>query len=144
VASLDGWASRFRYVARWADASPPAEPSRSRVRRQLKEITAGLGADVCIDAVGAEADGSFFQTLTATKLKLQGGSPVVLNWCIDSVRKAGTVAVVGVYGPMFSAIKFGDALNKGLTIRANQTPVSATGRGCSNTSRAASSSRARW
>ena len=89
----------------------------------VKDTTKGLGADVCIDAVGAEADGSFFQTVTATKLKLQGGSPVALNWCIDSVRKAGTVAVVGVYGPMFSAVKFGDAMNKGLTIRTNQTPV---------------------
>jgi threonine dehydrogenase-like Zn-dependent dehydrogenase len=89
----------------------------------VKDATAGLGADVCIDAVGAEADGSFFQTVTATKLKLQGGSPVALNWCIDSVRKAGTVSVVGVYGPLFSAVKFGDAMNKGLTIRTNQTPV---------------------
>jgi threonine dehydrogenase-like Zn-dependent dehydrogenase len=30
---------------------------------------------------------------------------------------------VGAYGPIFSAVKFGDALNKGLTIRGNQTPV---------------------
>jgi alcohol dehydrogenase len=89
----------------------------------MKKITDWLGADVCIDAVGAEADGSFMQVLTATKLKLQGGSPVALNWCIDSVRKGGTVAVVGAYGPLFSAVKFGDAMNKGLTIRANQCSV---------------------
>jgi S-(hydroxymethyl)glutathione dehydrogenase / alcohol dehydrogenase len=31
--------------------------------------------------------------------------------------------VVGAYGPMFSAVKFGDALNKGLTLRMNQCPV---------------------
>ena len=57
------------------------------------------------------------------KLKLQGGSPVALNWAINSVRKGGNVSVVGVYGPIFSAIQFGDAMNKGLTLRMNQAPV---------------------
>ena len=89
----------------------------------LKKITDHLGADVAIDAVGAEADGNLTQHVTAAKLKLQGGSPVALNWAIDSVRKAGTVAVIGAYGPMFSAVKFGDAVNKGLTLRMNQCPV---------------------
>jgi S-(hydroxymethyl)glutathione dehydrogenase/alcohol dehydrogenase len=89
----------------------------------LKRITDGLGADVAIDAVGAEADGNLLQHITASKLKLQGGSPIALNWAIDSVRKGGTVSVMGAYGPMFSAIKFGDAVNKGLTLRMNQCPV---------------------
>ena len=89
----------------------------------MKKITDYLGADVAIDAVGAEADGAFFQHVTSTKFKMQGGSPVALNWCIDSVRKGGTVAVVGAYGPLFSAVKFGDAMNKGLTLRMNQCPV---------------------
>ncbi|MEE2570208.1 zinc-dependent alcohol dehydrogenase [Pseudarthrobacter sp. J64] len=89
----------------------------------LKKITEGLGADVVIEAVGAEAVGNLTQHITAAKLKLQGGSPVALNWAIDSVRKAGTVAVLGAYGPMFSAVKFGDAMNKGLTLRMNQCPV---------------------
>ena len=34
-----------------------------------------------------------------------------------------TVSVVGAYGPIPNAVKFGDALNKGLTLRMNQTPV---------------------
>src|SRR5690606_18605522 len=89
----------------------------------LKKITDHLGADVAIDAVGAEADGNFLQHVTSAKLKLQGGSPIALNWAIDGVRKGGTVSVVGAYGPMFSAVKFGDALNKGLTLRMNQCPV---------------------
>ncbi|WP_168704138.1 alcohol dehydrogenase catalytic domain-containing protein [Gordonia paraffinivorans] len=50
-------------------------------------------------------------------------APVALNWAIDSVRKGGTVSVIGAYGPIFSAVKFGDALNKGLTINMNQCPV---------------------
>jgi threonine dehydrogenase-like Zn-dependent dehydrogenase len=90
---------------------------------EMKLATGGLGADVVIDAVGAEADGNLLQHVTSAKSKLQGGSPIALNWAIDSVRKGGTVSVVGAYGPMFSAVKFGDAMNKGLTIRANQCPV---------------------
>ncbi|GAA2176507.1 zinc-dependent alcohol dehydrogenase [Agrococcus versicolor] len=91
--------------------------------RHLKRATDGLGADVAIDAVGAEADGHVLQHVTASKLKLQGGSPVALDWAIDAVRKGGTVSVMGAYGPIFSAVKLGDAVNKGLTIRTNQAPV---------------------
>ena len=89
----------------------------------LKRTTGHLGADVAIDAAGAEADGSFLQHLTGAKLKLQGGSPVALNWAIDSVRKGATISVMGAYGPIFSAVKFGDAVNKGLTLNMNQAPV---------------------
>jgi threonine dehydrogenase-like Zn-dependent dehydrogenase len=90
---------------------------------QMKKTTDYLGADVAIDAAGAESDGNFLQHVTAAKFKLQGGSPVALNWAIDSVRKGGTVSVMGAYGPIFSAVKFGDAVNKGLTLRMNQCPA---------------------
>ena len=89
---------------------------------EMKRTTDFLGADVAIDAVGAEADGNLLQHITAAKLKLQGGSPIALNWAIDSVRKGGTVSVMGAYGPMFSAVKFGDAMNKGLTLRHEPVP----------------------
>ncbi|WP_271986140.1 zinc-dependent alcohol dehydrogenase [Pseudoclavibacter terrae] len=89
----------------------------------MKRLTDHRGADVAIDAVGAEADGNLLQHVTGAKLKLQGGSPIALNWAIDAVRKGGTVSVMGAYGPIFSAVKFGDAVNKGLTIRTNQAPV---------------------
>jgi S-(hydroxymethyl)glutathione dehydrogenase / alcohol dehydrogenase len=89
----------------------------------MKKVTDGLGADVVIDAVGAEPDGNLLQHITSAKFKLQGGSPVALNWAIDSVRKGGRISVMGAYGPLFSAVKFGDAMNKGLTIRTNQAPV---------------------
>jgi threonine dehydrogenase-like Zn-dependent dehydrogenase len=89
----------------------------------MKQMTDYLGFDRAIDAAGAEADGNFLQHVTAAKLKLQGGSPIALNWAIDGVRKGGTVSVMGAYGPIFSAVKFGDAMNKGLTLRMNQAPV---------------------
>ncbi|VTR76663.1 zinc-dependent alcohol dehydrogenase [Cellulomonas hominis] len=90
---------------------------------EMKRTTDGLGADRVIDAVGAEADGNLLQHVTGSKLKLQAGSPVALNWAIDGVRKGGTVSVMGAYGPLFTSVKFGDAMNKGLTLRMNQAPV---------------------
>jgi threonine dehydrogenase-like Zn-dependent dehydrogenase len=89
----------------------------------LKRTTGWLGADVAIDCVGAEADGNLIQHVTSAKFKLQGGSPIALNWAIDGVRKGGTISVMGAYGPVFSLVKFGDAMNKGLTLRMNQCPV---------------------
>ncbi|MEV7761057.1 zinc-dependent alcohol dehydrogenase [Curtobacterium flaccumfaciens] len=90
---------------------------------EMKKHTDFLGADSVIDAVGAEADGNFTQQVTASKLKLQGGAPTALNWAIDGVRKGGTVSAVGAYGPIPSAVKFGDAMNKGVTIHTNQAHV---------------------
>ena len=89
----------------------------------LKRMTDWLGPDVCIDAVGAEAVGNAMQHLTGVILPLQAGSATVLHWAINSVRKGGTVSVVGVYGPTFNAVPIGNVVNKGLTIRANQASV---------------------
>jgi threonine dehydrogenase-like Zn-dependent dehydrogenase len=89
----------------------------------IKKMTDWLGADVCIDAVGAEAVGNALQHLTGVKLKMQAGSATVLHWCINSVRKGGTVSIVGVYGPTFNFVPIGNAVNKGLTLRMNQANV---------------------
>lgn len=89
----------------------------------LKKITDGFGPDVCIDAVGAEAVGDMLQYVTGVKMKLQAGSATAVQWAINSVRKAGTVSIVGVYGPTLNMIPLGNILNKGLTIRANQCAV---------------------
>ena len=80
----------------------------------LKKQTDFLGADVVIDAVDAEADDNLLQLVTAAKLKLQGGSPIALVRAIDSAQ-GSTASVVGAYGPLFSAVTFGDAVNKGRT-----------------------------
>lgn len=88
-----------------------------------KKTTDGLGADVCIDAVGAEAAGSALQTITGRKLLLQAGSATALHWAINSVKKGGIVSIVGVYGPTDNLVPIGNVVNKGLTIRANQASV---------------------
>ena len=89
----------------------------------IKKATDWLGADVCIDAVGAEAQGNAFQTITGRKTLLQAGSATAVHWAINAVRKGGVVSIVGVYGPTDNLVPIGNVLNKGLTIRANQTSV---------------------
>jgi len=89
----------------------------------IKKTTDWLGADVVIDAVGAEAAGNTMQTITGRKLLLQAGSATAVHWAINSVKKGGTVSIVGVYGPTDNLIPIGNALNKGLTIRGNQASV---------------------
>jgi threonine dehydrogenase-like Zn-dependent dehydrogenase len=89
----------------------------------IKKMTDWLGADVCIDAVGCEAAGNAMQSLTGRYIPLQAGAATALHWCINSVRKGGTVSIVGVYGPTFNAVPIGNAMNKGLTLRMNQASV---------------------
>lgn len=89
----------------------------------LKKTTDYLGPDVAIDAVGAEAAGSAMQKLTGIRLKLQAGAATAIQWCINSVKKGGTVSIVGVYGPTANLIPIGNAMNKGLTMRMNQASV---------------------
>ena len=89
----------------------------------IKKTTDWMGADVCIDAVGAEASGNLLQTITGRKLLLQAGSATALHWSINAVKKGGIVSVVGVYGPTDNLVPIGNVVNKGLTIRANQASV---------------------
>lgn len=86
----------------------------------LKEITGGRGPDVAIDAVGLEADGSSLHAFLGRLLKMEAGSPTAIEWAIHTVRKGGTVVIIGVYGPPWNLIPVGTAMNKGLTMRMGQ------------------------
>ncbi|HLL77774.1 MAG TPA: zinc-dependent alcohol dehydrogenase [Pyrinomonadaceae bacterium] len=88
-----------------------------------KRTTDWMGADVVIDAVGAEAAGRPLQTLLGRKLLMQGGSATALHWAINSVKKGGIVSIVGVYGPIDTMVPIGNVVNKGLTLRGNQASV---------------------
>jgi threonine dehydrogenase-like Zn-dependent dehydrogenase len=90
---------------------------------QLKKMTDGRGPDVCIDAVGLEAEGSGLHTMSGLRLKLQAGAPTAIEWSIDAVRKGGNVVIIGVYGPPWNLLPIGTAMNKGITLRMNQCNV---------------------
>ena len=88
----------------------------------VKKTTDWLGADVCIDAVGCEAVGNALQDITGRSF-IQAGSATALHWAINSVKKGGIVSVIGAYGPPWNMVPMGSVINKGITIRANQTSV---------------------
>ena len=114
---------RLEFVKRYAQCETVNFREVGDMTLHLKKMTDGLGPDSCIDAVGAEADGSWFHKITGGYLKLQDGSAIVPQWAINSVRKGGTVSIVGVYGPTLNMIPLGNAINKGLTLRMNQAAV---------------------
>lgn len=89
----------------------------------LREMTDGRGPDVCIDAVGLEASGSVLHDVLGRRLLLEAGSPIALNWSIQSVRRGGRISIIGVYGPPWNLVDIGTAMNKGLSIRAGQCDV---------------------
>jgi threonine dehydrogenase-like Zn-dependent dehydrogenase len=86
----------------------------------LKEMTGGRGPEVCIDAVGLEADGSMMHDFLGRILMVQAGSPTVIEWAINVVQKGGNVVLIGVYGPPWNLVPIGTAMNKGLTLRMAQ------------------------
>jgi threonine dehydrogenase-like Zn-dependent dehydrogenase len=97
------------------------------VYERLQEMTGGFGPDRCIDAVGCEAHshGSVDAVMDAVKKTLHIGTDRahVLRQAIYCCRKAGTVSVPGVYVGMIDKMPFGQAMNKGLSIRTGQTHV---------------------
>lgn len=92
------------------------------VVERIREMTAGRGADVCIDAVGMEADRNIAEKILNT-VRMQVGTTKVLENCFSAVRRGGTVTVVGVYGSYYNNFPLGQAFDKNLTIRMGQAPV---------------------
>ncbi len=114
---------RLEFVQHYAPAEVYNFQEIDDVVLFMKKTTDWLGADVCIDAVGAEAAGNAMQSLLGRKLLMQGGSATALHWAINSVKKGGIISIVGVYGPIDTLVPIGNVVNKGLTIRANQASV---------------------
>ena len=102
----------------------------------IAEMTSGRGTDSVIDAVGIEAYGSppahIAQTLTgllpgavAAPLMQTAGIDrlAALNQAIESVRRGGTISIVGVYGGMADPLPMLKMFDKGIQIRMGQAHV---------------------
>lgn len=87
----------------------------------IKEITHG-GADVVIDCVGMDGTMSNLEKIE-TLLKLQGGSKSGIEIASRSVRKGGTVVLVGVYGSRYNMFPLGDFFSRNVTLKMGQCPV---------------------
>ena len=88
----------------------------------IRDLTEGRGADVCVDAVGMEANRNLLDKLSNI-LHAQAGSIKGLQTAISAVRRGGVVTVVGVYGTPYDNFPLGQIFDKGITMRFGQAPV---------------------
>ncbi|MBX0334806.1 glutathione-dependent formaldehyde dehydrogenase [Pontibacter sp. HSC-14F20] len=88
----------------------------------IRDMTGGYGADVCVDAVGMEADRTMLEK-AMNVVQMEKGTMKVLEKCMDSVKRAGTVTVVGVYGSPYDNFPLYKWFDKGLTLRGGQAWV---------------------
>ncbi len=106
----------------------------------LRRLTAGIGVDRAIDAVGVDAsqptsgpaapsrdEKKMFQQ-EIEKIESQGGSlsrewnpgdapSQVFTWAVQGLAKAGKLSIIGVYPPGFTSFPIGTAMNRNLTVK---------------------------
>lgn len=98
----------------------------THVLEALMEMTAGIGPDAVIDAVGMEAHG--FSPDNIVDVIKQNIGPAAdrghaFRQALIACRKGGRVSVPGVYGGMLDKFPLGAMMEKGLTIKSGQTHV---------------------
>ncbi len=108
--------------------------------KTIKQLTGGIGVDRAIDAVGVDANfpdrGPAARRLKSEKVEFDeevekiapdanpqgdqrhpGNAPsLVLEWAIESLAKAGTLSIIGVYSGESKRFPIGNAMEKNLTI----------------------------
>ncbi len=124
VIGVDIVAERLQMAARHGieplDATQFDSPGE--VIAAVEQLTKGRGADSAIDAVGMDAAGSAPDRVLQT-LKVQPDRLIALRESLGSVRRGGTVSVIGVYSMWFPSFPIGDLFDKQVTIRWGQANV---------------------
>ena len=115
-------------IVEWKDDGSSAD--------EIRELTAGRGADAVIDAVGMEAHGApVAETLGKVVGVMPGpvARPVIekmgidrgasLYASIDSVRRGGTLSIIGVYGGAATPMPLGALFDRQIQVRMGQANV---------------------
>ncbi|MCW3105382.1 MAG: dehydrogenase [Bacteroidetes bacterium] len=89
---------------------------------QVRALTQGRGADVCVDAVGLEADMNILDK-AKMMLNMESGNIDAFRLALSAVRRGGTVTTVGVYATTYDNFPFGQMFEKGIRWRGGQVPV---------------------
>ncbi len=97
-------------------------PDEVDVVEAIRQMTGGRGADLCVDAVGMEADRSILERAKAV-INFEKGTSKVLELCFQAVRRGGIVSVVGVYGSPYDNFPVHRMFDKGITVRFGQSFV---------------------
>ncbi|MES2893093.1 MAG: zinc-dependent alcohol dehydrogenase [Bacteroidota bacterium] len=98
------------------------EDGAKEVVEQIRAMTNGRGADVCVEAVGFEPERSLLDRAKAV-INFEKGSPKILEACMSAVRRGGIVSVLGVYPMSYDNFPIGQFFDKGLIIKGGQAPA---------------------
>jgi threonine dehydrogenase-like Zn-dependent dehydrogenase len=117
-------------LVEWTDDGDPA--------LEIMDLTGGRGADSVIDAVGTEAHGAPVQELlqklasrtpaaVATRLMERVGTDrtAALHTAISTVRRGGTLSLIGVYGGAATPMPMLELFDKQVQVRMGQANVRA-------------------
>jgi threonine dehydrogenase-like Zn-dependent dehydrogenase len=92
------------------------------VIEEIRAMTGGRGADVCVDAVGFESERTLLDRAKAV-VNFEKGSPKVLEACMSAVRRGGIVSVLGVYIATYDNFPIGQFFDKGIIMKGGQAPA---------------------
>ena len=98
------------------------DASEMDVADDLRELTRGRGPDAVIDAVGMESEGNWFAQ-AAQFLKVKPDRHRALHDSLWSVRRGGTLSIVGVYGGPDPMWPLGELFDRQVTVRMGQANV---------------------
>jgi S-(hydroxymethyl)glutathione dehydrogenase/alcohol dehydrogenase len=109
-------------AARRLTGADTIDASKRNAVTAIRELTSGRGADVCVEAVGLEADRTLFNKLSAI-FHLERGTIKVFRRAVSAVRRGGRISTMGVYATSADNFPWGKIFEKGLTLRQGQAPV---------------------
>lgn len=92
------------------------------VIEQIRAMTKGRGADLCVEAVGFEPDRNLLDRVKSV-VNVEKGSIKVLEACLSAVRRNGTVSILGVYPTSYDNFPLGQIFDKGIIIKSGQAPA---------------------
>lgn len=101
----------------------PVNYAHDSVAAVLRERTGGRGPDICIEAVGMEADSPgahYLYDQVKQQLRLETDRAIAIREAIHACRKGGGVFALGVYGGLVDKFPLGAVMNKSLTLRGAQ------------------------
>ncbi len=125
VIAIDRFPERLRLAREYCGATTiDYTEDDITVVEALRDLTGGIGPDVCIDAVGMEAHSNTaegFYDKVKQMLQLETDRPFVLRQAFQAIRKGGTLSIPGVYGGVLDKVNFGAAFGKGIHMNMGQT-----------------------
>jgi threonine dehydrogenase-like Zn-dependent dehydrogenase len=126
VIAIDRFPYRLRMARERAGADITINYEETNVLEAINELTGGVGADGCIDAVGMESHAPGIEGLydkATQSMRWENDRPAALRHAILSCRNGRTVSVIGVYSGFIDKFPMGSLMNRSLTIKSGQCHV---------------------